>query len=232
MPLLIRAARASRRGTGLRARGSRATTVRNRVRRRCRRRYSSGHHGGLHGCSSPNGWREHQSRAWRSMRRPPNEIVAGLLSPTVHTRGDQRAPACCTAIRIPATPMTSDGRLGVLDFGSTLEMPGGMPSTFFGRLVSVLMRGDESEILRGLRDEGFSPRTRGRRGKAGRLPRAVHRTGTARSLPLHPRLAAIEFGRVNDPRNPDFAVALQLTILPSTCSRTGSGSVVSACSAS
>ena len=119
--------------------------------------------------------------------------------------GDQRAPACCTAIRIPATPMTSDGRLGVLDFGSTLETPRRHAVDVLRSTVSVLMRGDESEILRGLRDEGFlAP---GRVVDAGKLADYLAPfTEPARHEVFHFTRDWLrsEFGRVNDPRNPDL----------------------------
>jgi predicted unusual protein kinase regulating ubiquinone biosynthesis (AarF/ABC1/UbiB family) len=105
-----------------------------------------------------------------------------------------------------------DGRLGVLDFGSSLEMPGGMPATF-GRLIGALLGDDPDEVLRRLRQEGFvrpgvvvevdklvdsmSPFTEPARHEVFRFSRAwLHR----------------EFGRVNDPRNPDFGVALKLDL--------------------
>ncbi len=47
--------------------------------------------------------------------------------------------------------MLPDGRLGVLDFGSSLELPGGMPATF-GRLIAALLGDDPDEVLRRLRE--------------------------------------------------------------------------------
>jgi predicted unusual protein kinase regulating ubiquinone biosynthesis (AarF/ABC1/UbiB family) len=105
-----------------------------------------------------------------------------------------------------------DGRLGVLDFGSSLEMPGGMPATF-GRLIDALLGDDPQEVLRRLREERFvrpdvqvevdklvdymSPFTEPARHEVFRFSRAWLKT---------------EFGRVNDPRNPDFGVALKLDL--------------------
>jgi predicted unusual protein kinase regulating ubiquinone biosynthesis (AarF/ABC1/UbiB family) len=86
--------------------------------------------------------------------------------------------------------MLPDGRLGVLDFGSSLEMPDGMPPTF-GRLIAALLHDDA--------DAGAAPAARGalrqagrrrRRRQARRLHGAVHGAAPARALPLHPRLAA------------------------------------------
>ncbi|MBW3603678.1 MAG: AarF/ABC1/UbiB kinase family protein [Actinobacteria bacterium] len=110
--------------------------------------------------------------------------------------------------------LTDDGRLGVLDFGSTLAMPDGMPKTF-GRLLTVLRRGDTAEVLAGLRDEGFV--RPGATVDADKLADylapftvpAGHETFTFTREWLRS-----QFSRVNDPRDPDFAVALQLTMPP------------------
>ena len=106
----------------------------------------------------------------------------------------------------------ADGRLGVLDFGSALVLPGGMPATF-GRLLRALLGEDPDEVLRRLREEGFvrpgvevdvrklvdymAPFTAPARQERFRFSRDWLRT---------------EFGRVNDPRNPDFGVALSLDL--------------------
>jgi predicted unusual protein kinase regulating ubiquinone biosynthesis (AarF/ABC1/UbiB family) len=108
--------------------------------------------------------------------------------------------------------MLPDDRLGVLDFGSSLEMPGGMPATF-GRLISALLSDDPDEVLRRLREERFlrpgvevdvdklvdymGPFTVPARHESFRFTRAWLRT---------------EFARVNDPRNPEFGVALRLDL--------------------
>jgi predicted unusual protein kinase regulating ubiquinone biosynthesis (AarF/ABC1/UbiB family) len=105
-----------------------------------------------------------------------------------------------------------DGRLGVLDFGSSLEMPGGMPATF-GRLISALLGDDSAEVLRRLREEGFV-----RPGVHVEVDKLVDYmapfTAPARHDTFHFRRDWLrsEFGRVNDPRNPDFGVALKLDL--------------------
>jgi hypothetical protein len=104
-----------------------------------------------------------------------------------------------------------DGRLGVLDFGSSLELPT-MPTTF-GRLIGALLGDDPDEVLRRLREEGFvrpgvevdvaklvdymSPFT-----VPARYDRFRFRRDWLRG----------EFARVNDPRNPEFGVALKLDL--------------------
>jgi predicted unusual protein kinase regulating ubiquinone biosynthesis (AarF/ABC1/UbiB family) len=105
-----------------------------------------------------------------------------------------------------------DGRLGVLDFGSSLEMPGGMPATF-GRLISALLGDDSAEVLRRLREEGFvQPGVHVEVDKL--VDYMAPFTAPARHDTFHFRRDWLrsEFGRVNDPRNPDFGVALKLDL--------------------
>lgn len=110
--------------------------------------------------------------------------------------------------------LLADGRLGVLDFGSCLALPGGLPRTF-GRLVTALLAGDDADVEAALREEGLvrpGARIEVRKLRDYLAPfsePARHETFTY----SRPWLAA-QFGRLNDPRNPDFAVALQLTIPP------------------
>ena len=102
-------------------------------------------------------------------------------------------------------------RLGVLDFGSTLELAG-MPSSF-GRLLRALLAGDPDVVLTRLRDEGFV-----RPGAGLDVVRLVDYLAPFSEPARHDRFSFTrdwlrrEFGRVNDPRNPDFGVALKLTL--------------------
>ena len=104
--------------------------------------------------------------------------------------------------------LTPDGRLGVLDFGSVLPMPHGMPGTF-GRLIAALLHGDDVAVLRRLGAEGFlrpgrTVDTRKLRDYLAPFTEpAAHEEFTYSRTWLKS-----QFGRVNDPRNPDFAVAL------------------------
>jgi predicted unusual protein kinase regulating ubiquinone biosynthesis (AarF/ABC1/UbiB family) len=105
-----------------------------------------------------------------------------------------------------------DGRLGVLDFGSSLEMPDGMPATF-GRLIRALLDEDPDEVLRRLREERFV-----RPGVDVDVGKLVDYMGPftvpARHESFHFTRSWLrgEFARVNDPRNPEFAVALKLDL--------------------
>ena len=108
--------------------------------------------------------------------------------------------------------LTPDGRLGVLDFGSTLPMPGGLPPTF-GRLIRALLAGDPDEVLVRLRADGFV-RPRARLDTAALMDYLSPFSEPARHevFTFSRSWLRQEFGRVNDPRDPDFAVALQLTM--------------------
>lgn len=105
-----------------------------------------------------------------------------------------------------------DGRLGVLDFGSSLSLPGGMPATF-GRLLAALLGDDPDEVLRRLREEGFV-----RPGVEVDVRKLVDYMAPFSAPARHERFRfrrdwlRAEFGRVNDPRNPDFGVALKLDL--------------------
>jgi predicted unusual protein kinase regulating ubiquinone biosynthesis (AarF/ABC1/UbiB family) len=105
-----------------------------------------------------------------------------------------------------------DGRLGVLDFGSSLELPDGMPPTF-GRLIGALLDDDADEVLRRLREEGFL-----KSGVDVDVDKLVDYMGPFTVPARHERFRFTrdwlrsEFARVNDPRNPEFGVALKLDL--------------------
>jgi predicted unusual protein kinase regulating ubiquinone biosynthesis (AarF/ABC1/UbiB family) len=127
-------------------------------------------------------------------------------------------PARCGLLHTDPHPgnfrLLDDGRIGVLDFGSCLALPDGLPRTF-GRLITALLAGGDDDVLRALREEGL-----------------VRPGATLEVAKLRDYLAPFseparhecfhytrdwlkgQFARVNDPRNPEFAVALQLTIPP------------------
>ncbi len=111
--------------------------------------------------------------------------------------------------------IAADGRLVVLDFGAVADLPDGLPSTM-GALMRIAMSGDADRVLEGLRDEGFV------------------RPGIdidAESLlnylspfcePAEPEYFHFtrdwmreQFGRINDPRRPDFTIGLKINLPPS-----------------
>ena len=104
-----------------------------------------------------------------------------------------------------------DGRLAVLDFGSSLELPE-MPVTF-GRLLTALLTQDADEVLARLREGGFV-----RPGVSVDVAKLVDYMSPF-AVPAREEVFTFrrewlrrEFGRVNDPRNPDFGVALKLDL--------------------
>ncbi len=110
--------------------------------------------------------------------------------------------------------MTDDGRLGVLDFGSALAMPAGMPGTF-GRLISLLRLDDPVAIRAGLEEEGFvRPGSRVDAIKLRDYLAPFTEPSRHEVFSFTPEWLRSQFGRLGDPRNPDFAVALQLTMPP------------------
>ena len=52
--------------------------------------------------------------------------------------------------------LTTDGRLGVIDFGSIARLPNGAPP-IIGRMSRLALDGRSAEVLAGLRQEGFIP---------------------------------------------------------------------------
>jgi predicted unusual protein kinase regulating ubiquinone biosynthesis (AarF/ABC1/UbiB family) len=125
-------------------------------------------------------------------------------------------PARCGLLHTDPHPgnfrLLDDGRLGVLDFGSCLELPGGLPRTF-GRLITALLAGDDDDVLRALREEGLV-RPGARLEVAKLRDYLAPFSEPARHERFHYSRDWLkgQFARVNDPRNPEFAVALQLTI--------------------
>jgi predicted unusual protein kinase regulating ubiquinone biosynthesis (AarF/ABC1/UbiB family) len=127
-------------------------------------------------------------------------------------------PARCGLLHTDPHPgnfrLLDDGRLGVLDFGSCLELPGGLPRTF-GRLITALLAGGDDDVLRALREEGLV-RPGARLEVAKLRDYLAPFSEPARHERFHYTRGWLkgQFARVNDPRNPEFAVALQLTIPP------------------
>jgi predicted unusual protein kinase regulating ubiquinone biosynthesis (AarF/ABC1/UbiB family) len=109
-----------------------------------------------------------------------------------------------------------DGRLGVLDFGAVARLPEGRLPDAMGRLIRVALESDPETLVAGLRAEGFikdritvdpvlvrdylAPFVEPALEDTFRFNRDWMRT---------------QFERVNDPRNPSFAVATRLNLPPS-----------------
>ena len=111
--------------------------------------------------------------------------------------------------------ITPDGRLGVLDFGAVAHLPDGLPPAM-GRLLRIALDGDADTVAQGLRDEGF-------------VKPGVHVDAQSLLDYLDPFVEPArhthfrysrewlqgQFRRLNDPRNPDFAVGLKINLPPS-----------------
>lgn len=108
--------------------------------------------------------------------------------------------------------LMDDGRLGVLDFGSVMSLPQGLPPSF-GALISAMLAGDPQAVHDRLVDQGLL--RMGSRADVVKLmdylspftEPACHEVFAFRRSWLHQ-----VFTRANDPRNPDFMVALKLSL--------------------
>ena len=108
-----------------------------------------------------------------------------------------------------------DGRFGVLDFGAVAHLPDGLPP-IIGHLFRVALTRDADAVLAGLRAEGFvranSPRIDAR-GLLDFLEPFVEPARTERFQFSRAWLRG-QFLRLNDPRNPDFAVGMRINLPP------------------
>lgn len=108
-----------------------------------------------------------------------------------------------------------DGRLAVLDFGATAELPDGLPPAM-GRLLHVAMLGNSDEVLVGLRDEGFI-RPGIELDPQSLLDYLAPFTVPAATATFkHSREWLRElFTKTSDPRNPDWVIGLKINLPPS-----------------
>ena len=108
--------------------------------------------------------------------------------------------------------LLADGRLGVLDFGSALELPGGLPVTF-GRLIRALQQGSPAAVRAALEAEdmvepGADLDVEALMDYLGPFTDPAGKE----TFTFSPEWLRAQMGRVNDPRHPDFAVALSLRL--------------------
>jgi predicted unusual protein kinase regulating ubiquinone biosynthesis (AarF/ABC1/UbiB family) len=111
--------------------------------------------------------------------------------------------------------ITPDGRFGVLDFGAVAHLPDGLPP-MVGNLLRIAMTGDAEAVLAGLREEGFV-KAGSRIEAQGLLDFLDPFVEPARTETFHYNRAWLrsQFTRLNDPRNPDFAIGMRLNLPPS-----------------
>ena len=110
--------------------------------------------------------------------------------------------------------ITPDGRFGVLDFGAVAHLPDGFPP-MVGNLLRIAMKGDSEAVLAGLREEGFVKTTTKleAQGLLDFLDPFVDPARTETFLFSREWLRG-QFARLNDPRNPDFAIGLKMNLPP------------------
>ncbi|MDN5796734.1 MAG: AarF/ABC1/UbiB kinase family protein [Intrasporangium sp.] len=110
--------------------------------------------------------------------------------------------------------ITPDDRLGVIDFGAVKRLPDGMPPEI-GQLLTIGLEGGAEALLDGLRDTGFV------RPYIDLDPQALLEFLEPFLAPL--RIDTFTFSRawlrsvfthINDPRQPNFAVAYKLNLPP------------------
>jgi predicted unusual protein kinase regulating ubiquinone biosynthesis (AarF/ABC1/UbiB family) len=108
-----------------------------------------------------------------------------------------------------------DGRFGVLDFGAVAHLPDGFPP-MVGNLLRIAMTGDADAVLAGLREEGFVTSS-SRVDAQGLLDFLDPFVDPARTETFHYSRDWLrgQFARLNDPRNPDFAIGMRLNLPPS-----------------
>ncbi|MHB1067849.1 MAG: ABC1 kinase family protein, partial [Candidatus Nanopelagicales bacterium] len=110
--------------------------------------------------------------------------------------------------------ITPEGRFCVLDFGAVAVLPDGLPDAM-GTLLRIALSGDADTVIAGLREEGFI------KAKVEVDPEQVLAyldpfVEPARHETFHFSRAWMrgQFARMNDVRNPDFAVGLKLNLPP------------------
>ncbi len=111
--------------------------------------------------------------------------------------------------------ITPDGRFGVLDFGAVAHLPDGFPP-IVGSLLRIAMTGDADAVLTGLREEGFV-KTSSHVDAQGLLDFLDPFVDPARTetFQFSREWLRGQFARLNDPRNPDFAIGMRLNLPPS-----------------
>jgi predicted unusual protein kinase regulating ubiquinone biosynthesis (AarF/ABC1/UbiB family) len=80
--------------------------------------------------------------------------LSGLRLATLHFSAPTRAGLLHADPHPGNFRLLPDGRLGVLDFGAVARLPGGHPEPV-GRLTRLALQGKATEVVEGLREEGF-----------------------------------------------------------------------------
>ncbi|SDO61828.1 Predicted unusual protein kinase regulating ubiquinone biosynthesis, AarF/ABC1/UbiB family [Pedococcus dokdonensis] len=108
-----------------------------------------------------------------------------------------------------------DGRLGVIDYGAVNRLPDGLPAAM-GSLVGAALRGEASELEKGLRGEGFIKPSMSLDAEAllDYLQPFIEPLTHAEFTFSRPWLRGVA-AHVNDVRRPEFLVGMKLNLPPS-----------------
>ncbi|CAB4834200.1 MAG: AarF/ABC1/UbiB kinase family protein [Actinobacteria bacterium] len=111
--------------------------------------------------------------------------------------------------------ITPDGRLGILDFGACASLPDGLPSAM-GSLLRIAQLGDAQTVIEGLRAEGFiKPNIEVDAEQVLAYLQPFVDPARYEEFTFSRDWMREQFTRMNDMRNPDFAVGLKLNLPPS-----------------
>ncbi len=117
--------------------------------------------------------------------------------------------------RIMPGPDGEPGRLGVLDFGAVARLPdSGLPEVM-ARLIRLAALEDASELMAGLRAEGFvKERTRLDATQVADYLSPLVEPTRVEEFTFSREWMREQFARINDPREPAYTVAIKLNLPP------------------
>jgi predicted unusual protein kinase regulating ubiquinone biosynthesis (AarF/ABC1/UbiB family) len=111
--------------------------------------------------------------------------------------------------------ITPDGRFCVLDFGAVAVLPDGLPNAM-GSLLRIAQSGDAHAVLEGLRDEGFvRPNIDIDPSQLLNYLDPFVEPSRHEEFTFSREWMRSQFSRINDVRNPDFAVGMKINLPPS-----------------
>jgi predicted unusual protein kinase regulating ubiquinone biosynthesis (AarF/ABC1/UbiB family) len=111
--------------------------------------------------------------------------------------------------------ITPDGRFCVLDFGAVAVLPDGLP-TAMGSLLRIAQSGDAEAVLAGLRAEGFvRPKIDLDASQLLNYLDPFVEPSRHEEFTFSREWMRGQFSRINDVRNPDFAVGMKINLPPS-----------------
>jgi predicted unusual protein kinase regulating ubiquinone biosynthesis (AarF/ABC1/UbiB family) len=111
--------------------------------------------------------------------------------------------------------ITPDGRFCVLDFGAVAELPDGLPPAM-GSLLRIAQSGDAEAVLQGLRAEGFvRPHIDIDASQLLNYLEPFVEPSRHETFTFSREWMRGQFSRINDVRNPDFAIGMKINLPPS-----------------